>query len=67
MERPLANPAPKKWKNIIFVNEHDDRHTQGDQAFVEINAREAVAVLTNALADALREANQLPSKRTRLR
>jgi hypothetical protein len=67
MEQALGNPPQKKWKNIIFVDESHINHPQSDQTYEEIDAKEAIAALTTALAEALREANQIPSKRTRLR
>jgi hypothetical protein len=67
METVSGSTPPKKWKNIIFVNELMPTDAQVHQSIEEMNVREAIAALTTALDEALHEAKMLPSKRTRRR
>lgn len=63
----LTGSFPKKWKNIIFVDERQAGSVPANQFCEEMSVKEAIAALTTALDEALHEANQLPSKRTRPR
>jgi hypothetical protein len=67
MERPTVGTTPKKWKNIIFVNDIPRVETKPHLLIEEMHIKEAIAALTTALEDALREANQLPTRRSRKR
>lgn len=59
--------TPKKWKNIIFVNDGPRMETKPHPLVEEMSVKEAIAALTTALEDALREANQLPTRRKRFK
>lgn len=67
MESSAVEATPKKWKNIIFVNDVPRVETKPHILIEEMNIKEAIAALTTALEDALREANQLPTRRARRR
>jgi hypothetical protein len=67
MERHSVGTTPKKWKDIIFVYDGPRMETQPHLLVEEMHVKEAIAALTTALEDALREANQLPTRRNRIK